>query len=177
MQAAAYPRHRAEFALELAGCPRQLVAHRHETPQRTAIDYATAFPPGHDHLVADVTEHLAAVVIDGNGKKPERAVEKAMNADAAKPLGEPRRSRDIDKQHEAVFLYRGMIAPGDEVQEGARSDDVGDREAQVHHDREDGGIDEAGPENLAGHSKGKSGNSFTQFQALDKHDNRRIDRA
>jgi hypothetical protein len=29
-----------------------------------------------------------------------------MDADAAEPLGEPRRARDIDEQHEAVFLDR-----------------------------------------------------------------------
>ena len=60
------------------------------------------------------------------------------NADAAKPFGQPRRSRDIDEQHETVLLDRRMIASGDEIQQRTRADQVGDAEHQIHQHREHG---------------------------------------
>ena len=146
MQAAANPRHRAELALQLARCARQLIAHRHEAAQRTAVDRAAAFRPGHDHLVADIVEHLAAIIHDGNGEQAKGAIEQAMDADAAEPFGQPRRSRDVDEQHEAVFLDRRVIPPGDEIPERARPDDVGDPEHEIRQDQKCHGIDDVDPE-------------------------------
>ena len=70
-----------------------------------------------------------------------------------------------------------MIAPGDEVQEGARSDDVGDSEAKVHCHREDAGMDKTGPEKPTGHFERNSGDPLTQFQSLDNDNDRYVDRA
>src|ERR1700744_1780784 len=56
MQAAANPRADAELALQLIRGASQFVPHRHEAAQRTAIDRAIVFRPGHDHLVAGVVE-------------------------------------------------------------------------------------------------------------------------
>ena len=109
----------------------QFLAHGHEAAQRAAIDRTAAFRPGHDYLIADIIEDLAAIVHDGKGKQAKSAIEEAMDADAAKPLGQPGRARDIDEQHEAVFLHRGVIAAGDEIQEGSLPDDVGDRDNEI----------------------------------------------
>ena len=65
--------------------------------QRAAIDRATAFWPGYDHLVADVIEHFSAIIHDGNGKQTERVIEKTVDGDPAKALGEACRSCDIDE--------------------------------------------------------------------------------
>src|ERR1700722_19451176 len=46
MQAAAYPRHHSEFALQLARRARQFIAHCRKTSQRTGIDRTTALRPG-----------------------------------------------------------------------------------------------------------------------------------
>ena len=95
------------------------IAHRHETAQRPAVDRAVAFSPGHDHLVADIIQHLAAIIDHRNGEQTKGAVEQAVDADPAEPFGQPGRARDVDEQHEAVFLHRRMIAAGYEVQERA----------------------------------------------------------
>jgi hypothetical protein len=122
--------------------------------QRAAIDCAVAVAPGHDHLVADVIEDFTVIIHDGEGQEAKGTVEQTVNGDAAEPLGEPGRSRDVDKQHETVFLDRGMISPGDEIQERARPDDVGDPEHQVHQNRDHGGRDDPGPEILTGGLEG-----------------------
>jgi hypothetical protein len=140
MQAAANPRHGSELTLELARYARQFVPHRYKAAQRTAIDRAVAFAPGHDHLIADIIEDCAAVVHDGEGKEAKGTIEQTVNGDAAETLGEPGRSCDVDKQHEAIFLDRGMIAPGDEVQERARPDDVGDPDNEIRQNHECNGI-------------------------------------
>ena len=140
MQAAANPRHGSELTLELARCARQLVPHCCKAAQRAAIDRAVAFAPGHDHLVADIIEDFAAIVHDGEGKETKGAIEQTVNGDAAETLGEPGRSCDVDKQHEAVFLDRRMIPPGDEVQERARPDDVGDPDNEIRQNHESDGI-------------------------------------
>ena len=54
-----------------------------------------------------------------------------MDADAAEPLGQPRRSRNVDEKHEAVFLDRGVVSTGDEIQERARPDNVGDADDEI----------------------------------------------
>ena len=89
MQASANPRHSSELALELVRCARELVPHRHEAAQRAAIDRAVAFPPGYDHLVADIIEDFAAIVHDGEGQKAKGTIEQTVNGDAAESLGSP----------------------------------------------------------------------------------------
>ena len=96
--------------------------------------------------------------------------------DPAEPLGQSRRSRDIDEQHEAAFLDRGMISPGDEVEECARPDDVGDSAGQIDHNRDHRGIDKPGPESVAGRFEGQPGDPLTQLQQLNGDGDRRIDR-
>jgi hypothetical protein len=115
MQAAANPRRDAELAFELARCARELIAHRHKTTQRPAIHRAVAFRPGHNHFVADIVENLAAIIHHRKTEQAENTIEQPMNADSAEPLGKPGRSRDVDEQHEAVFLDRRMIASRDQV--------------------------------------------------------------
>src|SRR6201999_1294289 len=102
-------------------------------------------------------------VHDRKGKQTKGAIEKTVNGDAAEPLGQSRRSRDIDEQHETVLFKRRMIAPGDKVQECARPDDIGDHEYQVHQNREHGGSDKGGPETLIGGTVGYSGDDLTQM--------------
>jgi hypothetical protein len=62
MQTSAYPGCDAELTLKLAGCERQFITHRHETLQWTTIDGAAAFRPCHDHFVADIIQHFAAII-------------------------------------------------------------------------------------------------------------------
>jgi len=100
-----------------------------------------------------------------------------MNADPAEPLGQSRRTRDIDEEHEAIFLDRTVISPGDEVQEGSRSDDVGYSQSEVHQNREHRGIDQAVPENFIGHIERQSGNGLTELEPLDDNDHRCVNRA
>src|SRR5207245_2896435 len=116
------PRRGTELALEPPRLFRQRLAHRHEATQRTAIDCAACLLPGHDHLVADVIEDLAAMVEHYNRQKTKRPIEKAVDTDPAEPLREPRRARDIDEQHKAIFLDGGMVAPGDEIHERPPAD-------------------------------------------------------
>ena len=66
------------------------------------------FPPGHDHFIADIVEDLAAIVYDGKGKKAKRSVEQSVDAHAAKPLGQPRRSQVVDEKHGARNADRGV---------------------------------------------------------------------
>ena len=81
MQTSANPGYGSKLTLKLASFERQFITHRHETPQRTAIDRAATFRPCHDHLVANIIEDLAAIVHDGKCKKTKRAVEKAVDAE------------------------------------------------------------------------------------------------
>ena len=99
-----------------------------------------------------------------------------MDADAAEPLGKSGRPRDIDEQHEAVFLDRGMIPSGDEVQKGTMTDDIGNAEAEVHRDRNQRRIDEAEPESLTAIVERQTHDQFTRLKYLDQHDECRIDR-
>jgi hypothetical protein len=69
-----------------------------------------------------------------------------------------------------------MISAGDEVQERARPNDIGDPEAQIHQDRDHGGGDKAEPEMLAGFKR-QPGDNLTRLKKLDDHDNRCVDRA
>jgi hypothetical protein len=102
----------------------------------------SALPPGHDHLVADIIENLAAIVHDRKREEAKGTIQQTVNGDAAEPLGEPGRSRDVDEQYEAIFLDRGMIPPREEVQERARPDDVGDTENEIGQNQERNGIDD-----------------------------------
>ena len=148
MQASANSRRDTEFEFKFVRCLHQFVAHCHKAAQGAAIDRAALLTPGHDHFVADIIKHFAAIVRDRKGKQAERTVEQAVNADSTEPLCQTRRARNIHEQHEAIFLDRRVISPGDEVEEGAISDDVGNSETQVHDNRKHRGIGEAGPEYL-----------------------------
>ena len=126
MQASANSRHDAEFRSNwLDACANSSRIAMKQRSGRQSIA-PLVLTPGHDHLVADIIEHFAVIIHHRKGQKAKRAIEQAVDGDAAEPLGESRRSRDVDEQHEAIFLDRRMIASGDEVQERAGTDDVGD---------------------------------------------------
>src|SRR3954453_9360372 len=94
-------------------------------------DRATVLRPGDDHLVADIVEDLAAIILDRNGEQAKDAIEQAMDSDTPKPLRQRGRSHDVDEQHEALFLDRHMIAPADEVQESASADQAGNSQDEI----------------------------------------------
>ena len=171
------PRHRSELAFKLARRLRQCFAHRHKAAQRATIQRAAAFRPGHDHLVANIIQHFPAIIHDRKGEQTKSTIKKTVNSDPAEPLGEPGRSRDVDEKHKAVFLDRGMIPAGDEIEERARPDNVGDPEPQIHQNRDRGGIDKAEPEILTGSIEGQPGDNLARLGKLNDHDNRGVDRA
>jgi hypothetical protein len=100
-----------------------------------------------------------------------------MDADAAEPLGQPGRSRDVDEKDKTVFLDRGMITPGDEIQEGARSDDVGDPDHQIRQDQEYNRIGDVHPEGLMRRIGRNPRDDVTYLEKEDGNDNRGVDRA
>src|SRR6202030_4696139 len=96
--------------------------------------------PGHDRLVAEKIELSPLKSHDRKRKQTKRVIEKPVNGDPAKPLSEPRRSRDIDEKHKALFFDRRMVPPGDEVQECARTDDVSDPINEIRQKQKSNGI-------------------------------------
>jgi hypothetical protein len=83
----------------------------------------------------------------------------------------------VNTDHEAIFLDRGVISPGDEVEERTGADNVGDPNAKIHQNRDHGGSDETGPEILIGGVDGKPSDDLAQTEPLDGHDGRCINRA
>ena len=71
------PRDAPKVVLELIGHLNQRDAHCRETLQRARLDRTRSFRPYHDDFVADIVEHLAAMVDDGLGQQAECAIEKS----------------------------------------------------------------------------------------------------
>ena len=70
--------------------------------------------PGCDHLVADIFVNLAFLHHDRFGKVAEKAVEQAMEADLAEPLGGSGRTLQVDEK-DVLLDVRAIVATGQEI--------------------------------------------------------------
>ncbi len=131
----------------------------------------------HDHLVAHVVQYLAAIIDHHIRQDAEGLVEEAMDFEAVELFSQPRRARNIDKQHEAVFRDGRMIAAGGEIEERARADDVDHRHHEIHQHRErctkNDRRDEISPLRV----RCPPHEMRAEFEILDHQDHRRVDDA